>query len=91
MSDNAGEECQVQRGQKAKWIQSVIFFFPSRKFFLQASPLLIPLGFSTAKKPIQCMELPKFYNVWTTLLRVSVLLIWINLMTISSSDVNDMH
>ena len=32
VSDNAGEECEVQRGQKAKWIQSVIFFFPSRKF-----------------------------------------------------------
>lgn len=89
ISDSAGEECEVQRGQKAKWIQSVIFF--SFKKTCYTSPLLIPLGFSTAKKPIQCMELLKFYNVWTTLLRVSVLLTWTNLMTISSSDVNDMH
>ena len=37
------------------------------------------------------MELLKFYDVWTTLLRVSILLTWINLMTISSLDVNDMH
>ena len=65
--------------------------FFSFKKICYTSPLLIPLGFSTAKKPIQCMELPKFYNVWTTLLRVSVLLTWINLMTFSYSDVNDMH
>ena len=37
------------------------------------------------------MELLKFYDVWTTLLRVSILLTWINLMTISSLDVNDMY
>ena len=67
-SDNA-EECEVQRGQKAKWIQCHLFFFKKTCY---TSPLLIPLGFSTAKKPIQYMELLKFYDVWTTLLRVSV-------------------
>lgn len=41
VSDNAGEECEVQRGQKAKWIQSVIFFF------LQENLLHISIAHST--------------------------------------------
>lgn len=84
----SAEDCEAQRGQRAKHIQCHLFSFKETCY---TSPLLIPLAFSTAKKPIQCLELLKFYNVWTTLLGVSVSLTWINLMTFSSLDVNDMH
>ena len=87
-SASAGEDCDVQRGQRAKRIQCHLFSFKKTCY---TSPLLIPLAFSTAKKPIQYLELLKFYNVWTTLLGVSVLRTWINLTTISSLDVNYMH
>lgn len=86
-SASAGD-CEAQRGQRAKRIQCHLFSFKETCY---TSPLLIPLAFSTAKKPIQYLELLKIYNVWTTLLGVSVSLTWINLMTISSLDVNDMH
>ena len=39
-SDNAGEECEVQRGQKAKWIQCHLFF-------LQENLLHISIAHST--------------------------------------------